>query len=375
MSGAVPPGHAQAIVYEGPGRLTLRAVPIPSTGPDDMLVEVELCGVDGSELHMFRGELGWINDRAPLIFGDEIIGRVSAIGPAAEARRGLAIGDRVTIEARWPCATCPEPGTCQYFRCDNNPGRRGYGAIGLADPPGLWGGYASHVHVPREALAYRIPDAMAAGTALVAGSVFANGLRWSELSGAAPGKTLAIIGPGPQGLGCALAANQLGARVLVIGLEQDSVRLACAARYGADTVAIGAGEAEADVVARCQALVGPVDAVIELAGSSPAKSLAFALVRSKGLVANASVPFPAVQPFDWMGALMKELTVINPVSHPHMVARALEAAAALLAQGVNVGDLITHVFPLADAEQALCVAAYETDERPVKVALDPRRSA
>jgi D-arabinose 1-dehydrogenase-like Zn-dependent alcohol dehydrogenase len=97
---------ARAIVYAGPEQLVAREFPLPEVGDDGMIVEVVLCGVDGSELHMFKGELAWLNALAPLIFGDEIVGRVARIGEAAARGRNLKPGDLIAIEARWPCGQC-----------------------------------------------------------------------------------------------------------------------------------------------------------------------------------------------------------------------------------------------------------------------------
>lgn len=42
-----------------PGSVEIRDVPIPTIGPDDVLLEVEAVGVCGSDLHMWTGQHGW----------------------------------------------------------------------------------------------------------------------------------------------------------------------------------------------------------------------------------------------------------------------------------------------------------------------------
>jgi threonine dehydrogenase-like Zn-dependent dehydrogenase len=354
-------------------RFELVDMPLPSIEGSDMLIEVDLCGVDGSELHMFHGEMAWCNATIPAIFGDEIIGRVVSIGHDAKAARNLDIGDRVTVEARWPCSSCETPGSCHYFICERNTTGRGYGTITAKEAPGLWGGYATHVYVPAEVLVYRLPDALHDKAALVACSVLANGLRWSQLAEAAPGKRVAVVGPGPQGLACALAAAELGAEVLVIGLEHDGPRLEMARRLGARHVlTIGGNESVEDVCNRARA-IGPIDSVIETAGVAAAKQLTYGLVRRSGRIVNVSVPKPIAQPVDWLDLLIKEVTILNPMSHPHYVDKALNFATELMAKGIDVGDLVTHVFSLDQAERAIRTAAFEFDDQPIKVVLDPRK--
>lgn len=363
---------ARAAVYEAPNTLAIREFPLPAPSDDDLFIETELCGVDGSELHMFKGELEWFNKRVPVILGDEVVGRVSSMGRSAAVSRGLSLGDRVVVEARWSCHTCRNCTQGQYYLCLNNQTGLGYGTISTVEPPGLWGGYATHVYVPKQAIVYKVPESLSAKGALVAGSTLANGIRWTEMVGAKSGDVLAIIGPGPQGIACALAAFLRGARVAIVGLEKDRARLGIAEEYGAVPIETSASDTPQALCERVRAVVGDVDAVIEAAGTASAKALAHKLVRSTGTVAHVSIPNPGAQPIDWLELLMKEVTVINPVSHPHTVAAALALGEELLLKGIDVGELVSHVFPLDRAQDAIRAASYQGSEAPIKVALDPR---
>jgi threonine dehydrogenase-like Zn-dependent dehydrogenase len=72
-----------------------------------------------------------------------------------------------------------------------------------------------------------------------------------------------------------------------------------------------------------------------------------------------------------MTLLMKEVTLLNPISHPHTVGRSLAFAQSLLDNGIDVGKLISHIYSLEEAEEAIRTASYQSDETPIKVALDP----
>ena len=364
---------ARAVIFERAETFVVRPVTLPPVGPDDMLVEVLLCGVDGSELHMYRGELPWFNARVPIIFGDEIIGRVAQIGAAAAQTRGMQVGDRITIEARWPCNRCRCCSEGQYYLCENNPDGRGYGTISMNEAPGLWGGYATHVFVPHQALAYSVPEELTLDAALVSCSLLANSLAWVRQTALKEGGTLVVIGPGPQGIGCALVAADQGAKVVILGLERDADRLAFAESLSPSIhgLVLQRSEETAATVEKIAGILGEVDAVIEAAGVTAAKELAFAVVRRTGRVLQVSIPFPHVQSIDWQMALMKELTILNPVSHPHMVAPALALGAELAQRGIDVGRFVSHRFGLDDAAEAIEVASYRRDESPIKVVLDP----
>jgi threonine dehydrogenase-like Zn-dependent dehydrogenase len=358
---------ATAVVYERPEVFTTQQVPLPQElAPGELLVEVEMAGVDGSELHMYRGEFENVNQRAPLIFGDEIIGRVVASG--SPIGRDVAIGDRITIEARWPCDGCRMCDRGQYYSCENNPRNEGYGHSGLAVAPGLWGGYATHVFVPKGALVYPVPDELDLESALIACSVLANGVRWNEYVGIGSGDRVAVLGPGPQGLACAAVALRAGARVVSIGVAHDAERLAAARRLGVDAALVVTPGEEDDLLEQVRDLFDEVDYVIEASGARSAKDLATRLVRNQGTILNISV---STAPVDWMTMLRKEVTIKHARSHPHSVEAALRLAVELQEQGTKLGELVTHRFGLSQAAHALEVASFNTEERPIKVVLVP----
>lgn len=369
------PDTAHVVEYAGPRQIRSREVQLPEIGPEDLLLEVEVCGVDGSDVHIYDGEIGWLNDRAPFILGDEIIGRIARIGAHAAKRRGLTVGDRVTVEARWPCGHCAVCASGQYFLCENNSERRGYGSINSSEPPHLWGGFATHAFVPPEALVHPIPGQLSLKAALFACSVLANGIRWSRMGGVESGMPVAVIGPGPQGLACVAASARAGADVVSIGLARDRERLETAAKVGASqVVAIAETGSVADVLQQVTEGVGRPHVVIETAGTAAAKTLAIELVKQTGVVVSCSVASPSVQPIDWMSLLRKELTLISPMSHPNTVESALQLAVEMLGEGIDVGDLVSHVYGLGEVERAIFVAAYRTEERPIKVVIDVAES-
>lgn len=335
-----------------------------------MLIEVDIAGIDGSDVHLVRGELSWVNDRAPLILGDELVGRVVEIGEDARRVRGMDVGDRVTVEARWPCGGCRTCDAGQYYLCED-PARQaqwGYGTIPLSEPGELWGSYATHCFVPPAATVHRVPQSLSDQAALVASSVLANGIAWVNGAGVKDSDHLVVIGPGPQGLACVLAAVERGATVTLVGTMQDTERLAMVRDPAVRALQISPGDPVDDIVQRVLEH-GPVDVVIDTAGVPAAKALAMELVRPMGTIAHQAVASPATQPIDWLTVLMKQITMTSIVSHPHAVPGALDLAVALAARGIDVGTWVTHTFPLEEVADAIATAGYETAERPVKTAL------
>src|SRR3990172_4974037 len=73
-------------------------MPVPKIGPGELLVLVEASGICGSDV------MEWYRiDRAPLVLGHEIGGRVLAVGQGVTKYK---VGDRVTVAHHVPCNTC-----------------------------------------------------------------------------------------------------------------------------------------------------------------------------------------------------------------------------------------------------------------------------
>jgi propanol-preferring alcohol dehydrogenase len=95
----------RAMILEIPGQpLHAADVPVPTPGPDQVLIRVHACAVCRTDLHIVDGELP--EPELPLIPGHQIVGTVVETGARVER---LAIGDRVGVP--WLGATC---NWCRY---------------------------------------------------------------------------------------------------------------------------------------------------------------------------------------------------------------------------------------------------------------------
>ena len=75
-------------------KLELVDFPMPTIGPDDVLVRVRACGICGSDVHGFDGSSGRRNP--PLIMGHEASGEVAELGANV---KDFKVGDRVTFDS------------------------------------------------------------------------------------------------------------------------------------------------------------------------------------------------------------------------------------------------------------------------------------
>ena len=161
--------------------LTPADLPVPSVGPDDVLVRVSVCGVCHTELDEIEGRA--TPPHLPVIPGHQVVGQVAALGAGVQ---GLEMGDRVGVA--WIFSAC---GQCEYCRS----GRENLCARFCATGRDVDGGYAEYMRAPA-AFIHPIPeglDDVTAAPLLCAGAV---GYRALRLSGLADGEALGLTGFG-----------------------------------------------------------------------------------------------------------------------------------------------------------------------------------
>ena len=97
----------RAAIVEEIGRVSIKDVPKPTPGQEEVLVKISTVGVCHSDLHLSKGD--WVEVKTPFPLGHEAIGIVEDLGPGAG--RFVKKGDRVilglggTAGAYW-CGAC-----------------------------------------------------------------------------------------------------------------------------------------------------------------------------------------------------------------------------------------------------------------------------
>jgi propanol-preferring alcohol dehydrogenase len=198
-------------------------LPQPEPGPDEVLVEVEACGVGLTVINATSGHLDDNPGLLPRVPGHEFVGRVVGAGPGAGEQ---LVGRRVVAYFYLVCGTCPECVAGHDSRCRNLRGWVGVHADG---------GYAPYAVLPaRNALpvsegldpvpATVVPDAVATPVHIC---------RTRAQIG--PEDRVAVIGAG-GGVGGHLVqvAQAYGARVA--GLDVGERKLTAVAELGARPV-------------------------------------------------------------------------------------------------------------------------------------------
>lgn len=334
------------VVVTAPGVFEITQVERPVPGPDEVLVEMTVSGVCGSDTHAAHGKHPFVP--LPYAPGHEVVGVVRGAGANASDWHE---GDRITVEPTLPCWECKMCTTNRSNLCEN---LRFFGC-GYEQ-----GGMADFFTVDQKRL-HRIPDEFSDLQAALI-EPLSTPVHAVRLAGDVTDKAVVILGAGTIGLFVLAAARAAGARTIVMTdmLEEKRER---ALRLGADAVFDAAdpesvtrireylGES-ADVVFDCVALQPTVDQACHLADKA-------GTVMIVGVPAQpVTVPLPMIQ--DHQLRIQGSATYM-----PEDYAASIE----LIRDGhVRVEDMITSRYPLTDVAEAFAASAGGAE---VKVVIEP----
>jgi len=263
-------------IADGPLELVERRRPTPGRG--EIGVQVSVCGVCRTDLHLAEGDLS--PHGAGVVPGHEIVGVVGELG--VDATR-FEIGERVGIA--WLRHTC---GRCRFCR-------RGDENLCLEPQFTGWdadGGYAEHAVVD-ERYAYRLPDRFGdeeVAPLLCAGIIGYRSLRRAALP---TGGRLGIYGFGASAHLAAQVALAEGAEVAVMTRSPAARELATrlGVHWTGDTY---------------DAPPEPLDAAILFAPAGDIVPAALAALDRGGTLAIAGIHLSDIPPLDYADHLFQE---------------------------------------------------------------------
>jgi threonine dehydrogenase-like Zn-dependent dehydrogenase len=227
----------RAAVMDAPGSMNLWTFPQPDVPDDAALLDVSLCGICGTDKHIYKDEVKahpfGVPTKFPIIPGHEIVGEIERIGPKAARRMSLTggllgPGDRVVPVVDLRCEECAG--------CKLHPGwpscERGetYGwGISSREAPHLFGGFAEKMFLLPHTKLARVPDSVSDDAAVFA-EVLAVGytsvarmLHSMQLAGEGSAYIgdVVVQGSGPLALAHVIAAKIAGAhRIVVVGMPE-----------------------------------------------------------------------------------------------------------------------------------------------------------
>ncbi|MFC1916514.1 zinc-dependent dehydrogenase [Chloroflexota bacterium] len=326
-------------------------MPTPQIGPGELLVRVEASGICGSDV------MEWYRlDRAPLVLGHEISGKIVAVGEGVERYKE---GERVSAAHHVPCNTCHYCLSGHHTVCDTLRQTN-------FDP----GGFAEYIRLPAinvDRGVFLLPDEMSYEEATFI-EPLACVLRGQRLAQMQPGKSVLVIGSGIAGLLHVQLARLLGAG-WVIATDISDYRLEAAQQFGADV----AFQAEEDLPAYLREVNQGrlADLVIVCTGVPSAIAQALQSVERGGTVLFFAPTNPGVTIPISINELFFRNDVTLTTSYAGSPADYQTALELIRAGTVPVRHMITHRLSLAEAGLGFQLVAEAQDS--IKVIIEPQR--
>ena len=322
----------KALIFEQPQHAAVRELEIPTITADEVLVRSRNVGICHSDFELYEGRY-IIPITYPIIPGHEWSGEVAEVGSDVTSLRP---GDRVVGE------------------CVVNNGDDHFGfSISGAD---------AEYFVAKASWLHRIPDELSFTqgafvepfSVAYSAAVAANGIDASD--------EVAVIGGGPIGLLCALAATTMGGAVTLI--EPQAHRRALALEIGTRSVIDPVAAPLAEQVSETTSGRG-FDVVIEAAGAPAAMAAAFPIAALGARIVLVGIDVGGTAPVEIGLVQSKALQVRGIIGSAGLWPRTIRFMAT---SGVDPTPLLTATFPLGDGTAALN-AARDTS-RNVKVQIE-----
>jgi L-iditol 2-dehydrogenase len=343
----------KAVVVHSAGDIRWEEVPTPEIPPGWVRVAVRAVGICTSDIGRALHGTAY---HYPIVLGHEIGGVVSDVGQGVD---GKLVGKRVAVSPLIPCGKCESCERGRYSMCDD------YDYLGSRRD----GGCAEFVIAPVQNLVFLSENvSLEDAGVLEPASVTLHGLDQRVYAD----DDVVILGAGNLGLFAVQQAQILGAgRVFVVDLNK--YRLGIAESLGG--VPIQASTEEDGTKVLMDFTHGRrADLVVDTCGVASVQANSLAMVRKGGRIVFMGLPSKNVcitpKNFNWLVRCEVELYGSwNSFSAPYP-GTAWHANVRYLESGkLKTGQIITHRFPMAEAEKAYRLLD-EGEENVIKVILE-----
>lgn len=251
----------RVLVLEDWWTLVVAERPDPVPADDQVLLEIHATGICGSDIHGFTGATG--RRQVGQVMGHETVGRIVALGAGVDPEYGLQPGTVATVN---PVVSC---GHCAACRAGAQQACPDKSVIGV--DPAVTSAFADKMLAPA-ANVVPLPDTMPIeyGALIEPLSVGHHAIRRGRIG---PDDRVLVVGGGPIGQACVLAARREGAARVAVS-EPNPARRALNEKLGATALDLTA-PADTESVAVAGALGAPPTVVVDAVGSSASLDSAF----------------------------------------------------------------------------------------------------
>ena len=340
----------RAIVLREPDRFTLEEVadPVPQSG--EVVVQVRLVGICGTDLHVLRGHNPFVN--YPLVPGHEYVAEVID----APEGTGMCVGRRVTAYPSVGCGVCD---ACKEGRTIHCPK---FEFIGVTRSGG---GFAERVAIDKNQLV-PLPDTIAdvEATLIEPLAVAVHAVRRSGMGdGHTRAPVVVVIGGGTIGILVAQVARRFGASSVIVS-EPLAGRRNQASKMGIDALC---NPVEEDLVGFVANRAGLADIVFDVVAGPATFRAGQSILRPGGCLVTVGLPSNSTAiPYEML--FKKELSAI--ASRTYFRHDFTEAVRLIENKEVSVAPLISAVLPLAEFREGVRLLESEPDKYS-KILIDP----
>lgn len=333
--------------------LVIEEIPIPSPGPFDLLIEVEACGLCGTDIHLaVDGDIPV--ERTPITLGHEAAGTIKSTGDSVTNHK---TGERVAL---FPSAICGRCRFCSSGReslCENSK------VYGMSRD----GSLAQYVVAPEWSVV-SIPDSVPSEVAAIVTDGVSTPFHALRSRGALKaGESVAIVGCGGLGTHAIMLARMMGARsIIAVDVQADARDRAL--KLGAD-LAIDP-MADPNIRKTIRGYLGRgVDLSLEFVGRVDTVETAISLLDTGGraVIVGVGMVRPSLPPL--VSFIGREHSVIGSFG---MDLKDIKDLFALIAGGrLDLTQSISAQYELGEINTALSrLASKDTDV--VRLVVNPR---
>ncbi|HEY3059881.1 MAG TPA: zinc-binding dehydrogenase [Chloroflexota bacterium] len=353
-------------VYTAVKTIEVREYPVPEPQPGEIILRIRQAGLCGSDLHIWRGELG---EPAPggRPLGHEGLATVHALGSGVDTDslgQPLKHGERVTW---FPIFTCRRCRMCLQGDLQLCLKRQVAYRMSGAEPPHFFGTFGDFFYLPPGHPIFKIPDELEDEEVVALNCAMGTVFQGLDSAGMRQGHNVVVMGTGGLGLYATAFATGMGASH-VIAIDRLEPRLAMARELGA-TATINIAELTTpqqriDYVMEVTRGRG-ADITLELAGYGELVPEGIGMLGHQGTFVSIGNIVPGrATTFEPRLLGGSKRMIGSTMYRPASISRMLDFIRKNRTR-LPIGKVISHHFPLADIDQAFASSEWDGQAIPV----------